>query len=411
MEIPILALCRDCPPQFAEYLTYCRNLSFDKDPDIFYLRGLFRGLYKASGYENIQAQDWDWLPARQHRSSSAAAAAPPVISTVMQAHSNYNNTANNNGAHHQNSSAVPPAAITSNNVFIDASHSDSNARAAAMGYTSSGQAIGSSEHIGPTTTAALPSGSADARIASTTASPLPTNASQQIQPNTGGSTMAQNNNSSLQPYFPPSTQSGQPQSIPGGGQQQQLRQPVPLDIPDHQAPSSAQPIITTQASNDRQISSNTNQRETNQVSRQSSTSQRITGGKRGAPASFAGSERAGRRPSIEGSRSGGGAPAPPAETRDPYERSGGGRYELRRPRSAVNYRDDARASPSAGTQKGTKKWATKTGVRTTTSARDINRTAAPASATNDPRVVASARGVMSMARNTSVSSRSRRGAP
>jgi hypothetical protein len=45
--------------QFAEYLTYCRSLSFDSKPDMQYLRGLFRDLYVHQGYSS-SGVEWDW---------------------------------------------------------------------------------------------------------------------------------------------------------------------------------------------------------------------------------------------------------------------------------------------------------------------------------------------------------------
>lgn len=49
-SVSITELCQGCPIQFAEYLTYCRSLSFDGKPDMQYLRGLFRDLFLQQGY-------------------------------------------------------------------------------------------------------------------------------------------------------------------------------------------------------------------------------------------------------------------------------------------------------------------------------------------------------------------------
>lgn len=63
-EISICELCQGCPPQFAEYLSYCRALIFDANPNIAYVRRLFRDLYQQQGYDlaTLQANDWDWVP-------------------------------------------------------------------------------------------------------------------------------------------------------------------------------------------------------------------------------------------------------------------------------------------------------------------------------------------------------------
>lgn len=64
-EISIEQLCHGCPPHFAEYLSYCRSLGFDAEPNISYLRGLFRNLWVAHDYGDVshmQDNDWDWTP-------------------------------------------------------------------------------------------------------------------------------------------------------------------------------------------------------------------------------------------------------------------------------------------------------------------------------------------------------------
>mmetsp|Transcript_31835 Transcript_31835/g.109504 ORF Transcript_31835/g.109504 Transcript_31835/m.109504 type:complete len:462 (+) Transcript_31835:80-1465(+) len=94
--ISIRELCEGCPPQFAEYLAYCRELKFDAQPNVAYLRRLFRDLYAQQGHDvqQLAANDWDWTTAQsphdaapQHASSThgsqggnrppAASAAPP----------------------------------------------------------------------------------------------------------------------------------------------------------------------------------------------------------------------------------------------------------------------------------------------------------------------------------------------
>ena len=45
--VSIPALCTGCPNQFAEYLAYCRSLKFEAKPNISYLRGMFRDLFRS----------------------------------------------------------------------------------------------------------------------------------------------------------------------------------------------------------------------------------------------------------------------------------------------------------------------------------------------------------------------------
>merc|ERR1712113_60463 len=60
-SITIPALCQGCPSQFAEYLAYCRSLKFEAKPNIAYLRGMFRDLFRSQGFTNNNSSlDWDW---------------------------------------------------------------------------------------------------------------------------------------------------------------------------------------------------------------------------------------------------------------------------------------------------------------------------------------------------------------
>merc|ERR1712207_117563 len=61
-------LCQGRPSQFAEYLAYCRSLKFEAKPNIAYLRGMFRDLFRSQGYTNNHSSlDWDW---NRHESGS-----------------------------------------------------------------------------------------------------------------------------------------------------------------------------------------------------------------------------------------------------------------------------------------------------------------------------------------------------
>lgn len=55
---PMEELCEHLPVEFANFLNYCRGLSFTEKPDYAFLRGLFQDLFKRKGYENDGLFDW-----------------------------------------------------------------------------------------------------------------------------------------------------------------------------------------------------------------------------------------------------------------------------------------------------------------------------------------------------------------
>lgn len=54
-------LCRGFPAEFIAYLTYCRELRFDEDPDYVYLRSLLRVLFHRQGFSYDYIFDWNIL--------------------------------------------------------------------------------------------------------------------------------------------------------------------------------------------------------------------------------------------------------------------------------------------------------------------------------------------------------------
>ena len=68
-------LCASCPPQFHEYLTYCRSLKFDAKPNMAYVRGLFKDLWNMHGYTN--PNEWDWSRALHPPPETRGLAPPP----------------------------------------------------------------------------------------------------------------------------------------------------------------------------------------------------------------------------------------------------------------------------------------------------------------------------------------------
>jgi len=61
MSVPVEALCRGLPGEFAAYINYCRGLRFDSKPDYHYLRRLFRDLFAREGF--VRDYQYDWLDA------------------------------------------------------------------------------------------------------------------------------------------------------------------------------------------------------------------------------------------------------------------------------------------------------------------------------------------------------------
>ena len=51
-------LCSNLPLEFATYMSYLRQLENPDKPDYAYLRGLFRRLFKQSGFTHDHVFDW-----------------------------------------------------------------------------------------------------------------------------------------------------------------------------------------------------------------------------------------------------------------------------------------------------------------------------------------------------------------
>jgi len=67
-SIPIEVLCKNCPPQFASYLTYTRKLKFEDRPDYSSLRRIFRDIMQNPSWcplnpgEDPNQFDWEKIP-------------------------------------------------------------------------------------------------------------------------------------------------------------------------------------------------------------------------------------------------------------------------------------------------------------------------------------------------------------
>jgi len=52
-------LCKDLPPEFAEYMKYCKNLRFEQDPNYEYLRNLFKNILERIHEKNDLNFSWN----------------------------------------------------------------------------------------------------------------------------------------------------------------------------------------------------------------------------------------------------------------------------------------------------------------------------------------------------------------
>lgn len=51
-------LCNGWPAEFCQYITYCRNLAFEQEPDYAYLKSLFAKVMSTYGYQNDLEFEW-----------------------------------------------------------------------------------------------------------------------------------------------------------------------------------------------------------------------------------------------------------------------------------------------------------------------------------------------------------------
>ena len=59
ISTPLQVLCNELPSEFMEYLYYCRELKFEKDPDYKKLRQLFNDLYTSNKFADDGTFDWN----------------------------------------------------------------------------------------------------------------------------------------------------------------------------------------------------------------------------------------------------------------------------------------------------------------------------------------------------------------
>jgi len=60
-ETKLEDLCKGLPVEFTQYLSYCRGIKFETEPDYAFLRSLFKNLLKGCGFEEDNIFDWTGL--------------------------------------------------------------------------------------------------------------------------------------------------------------------------------------------------------------------------------------------------------------------------------------------------------------------------------------------------------------
>lgn len=58
-SMTVQELTRECPPEFSEYLRYCKGLQFEEEPNYDYVIGLFQNLANREGI-NLYDNMFDW---------------------------------------------------------------------------------------------------------------------------------------------------------------------------------------------------------------------------------------------------------------------------------------------------------------------------------------------------------------
>jgi len=69
MATPVDVLCKGLPPQFAEYINYCKKLEFYDTPDYGMLASLFEQVLSENGLENDG--HFDWISANEKYAAAA----------------------------------------------------------------------------------------------------------------------------------------------------------------------------------------------------------------------------------------------------------------------------------------------------------------------------------------------------
>ena len=66
LSISLKELCSNLPPEFANYINYCRGLNFDEKPNYRLAKKWFKELFYKEGYEYDNVFDWILIPLRNN---------------------------------------------------------------------------------------------------------------------------------------------------------------------------------------------------------------------------------------------------------------------------------------------------------------------------------------------------------
>ncbi|CDW89714.1 UNKNOWN [Stylonychia lemnae] len=70
IETSLEELCKGYPPEFKEFMEYCRNLKFEEDPDYKYVIGIFEKCMTRHGYD-LKSTDYTWKQNRLSKDKEA----------------------------------------------------------------------------------------------------------------------------------------------------------------------------------------------------------------------------------------------------------------------------------------------------------------------------------------------------
>lgn len=70
IETTLEELCKGYPPEFKEFMEYCRNLKFEEDPDYKYIIGIFEKCMTRNGFD-LKSTDYTWKQNRLSKDKEA----------------------------------------------------------------------------------------------------------------------------------------------------------------------------------------------------------------------------------------------------------------------------------------------------------------------------------------------------